>query len=48
MMYPAYDGVVDAGLLPDDHAGVLSHQPTSMEIDSKHPRVELTIKRLDY
>ncbi len=44
---PAYDGLVDAGLLEDDDWKHLRTQPCSMAIDKERPRVELRIERVD-
>lgn len=45
MLKPAYDGIVDSGLLEDDDAEHLTTLPASFEQDSE-PRVELIIKRV--
>lgn len=47
MLKPAYDGLVDAGLIPDDSAAVLTHQPTVFAADPAWPRVEIRIIRAD-
>ena len=39
----AYDGVVDAGLIPDDSSDHLAHQPTRFDVDRDTPRVEITL-----
>lgn len=39
----AYDGIVDAGLIPDDSAEHLTHLPTRFEVDRKCPRVEIIL-----
>lgn len=44
---PAYDGMVDAELIPDDSYEHLTHQPTRFEIDKKYPRVEITVTEGD-
>ena len=41
----AYDGFVDAGLIPDDDSKHLRREEPTFDIDKKHPRVELTITR---
>lgn len=43
----AWDGFVDAGLIPDDRAEVLTHEPTRFEVDRRRPRVEIRITRRD-
>lgn len=45
MLKPAYDGLVDAGLLEDDDAEHLTTLPARFEVDKHHPRVELRIER---
>lgn len=45
MLKAAYDGLVEAGLLADDDALTLAHEPTRFEIDKECPRVEITITR---
>lgn len=47
MLKPAYDGLVEAGLLADDDEETLAHEPTCFDIDRRHPRVELRITRKD-
>ena len=47
MMKPAYDGIVDAGIIPDDSAEHLTHHPTRFDYDSAHPRVEIEMTRSD-
>ena len=42
----AYDGIVDAGLLPDDDSEHMTKMPPKFRIDKKHPRVEITITRI--
>ena len=44
---PAYDGLVDAGLILDDNSKVLSHKPTVFAYDKANPRVVLEIERID-
>lgn len=46
MLKPAYDGLVDAGLLVDDDSDHLRTLTPLFEIDRECPRVELTITRL--
>ncbi len=46
MLKPAYDGLVDAGLLEDDDAAHLTTLGAEFEIDRKTPRVELRIERV--
>lgn len=46
MLKPAYDGLVDAGLLVDDSARHLTTLPATFAVDRQHPRVELRIERL--
>jgi len=42
----AYDGLVDAGLLPDDDYEHMQRERPVFEIDRDHPRVELLVTRL--
>lgn len=42
----AYDGIVDAGLIVDDRAEVLTHDATEFAMDAKRPRVEIVIRRV--
>lgn len=42
---PAYDGLVDAGLLEDDDSEHLTTLPAAFELDREHPRVELLVTR---
>jgi len=42
----AWDGIVDAGLIPDDRAEVLTHEPTRFAVDRRRPRVEIQIVNL--
>lgn len=42
-MKPAYDGLVDAGVIIDDCSDVLTHAPTIFKIDGDCPRVEIII-----
>lgn len=46
MLKPAYDGVVDSGLLEDDDSRHLVTTGASFHIDKKNPRVELRFERL--
>ena len=45
-MKPAFDGIVDAGVLADDSADHLTHLPTEFEVDRQNPRVEIRIERV--
>lgn len=45
MLKPAYDGIVDAGLLEDDDADHLTTLGATFEKDKESPRVELTLER---
>lgn len=38
---PAFDGIVDAGVLADDRG--LSHEPVGVYVDRANPRVEITL-----
>ncbi|MBN2582551.1 MAG: RusA family crossover junction endodeoxyribonuclease [Planctomycetes bacterium] len=40
---PAFDGLVDAGVLADDSG--LTHLPVRIELDANEPRVEICIER---
>jgi len=42
----AYDGIVDAGLLPDDDHTHMQRERPEFGIDCDHPRVELWIGRI--
>lgn len=46
MLKPAYDGIVDAGILVDDDSKHLTTLPPSFDVDRENPRVELTISRV--
>lgn len=46
MLKPAIDGLVDAGLILDDSAEVLSHEPVVFAVDAERPRVELAVSAL--
>lgn len=43
MLKPVFDGMVDAGLLVDDNAGVLTHAATQFKVDPRDPRVEILV-----
>ena len=45
---PAYDGLVDAGLLEDDDAAHLTTLGATFELDKAAPRVELRLERLAF
>jgi len=45
MLKPAYDGLVDAGLLVDDDYEHLKREEPKFLMDRKFPRVELVITR---
>jgi len=45
MLKPAYDGLVESGLLADDDSTHLMTLPARFEIDREHPRVELLVER---
>lgn len=45
MLKAYYDGIVDAGLMPDDNFQVLNHGQPTFSIDRDHPRVEITLVR---
>lgn len=47
MLKPAYDGIVDAGLVRDDDYEHLKREAPTFVIDAEFPRVELVITRLD-
>lgn len=46
MLKPAYDGLVDAGLLVDDDYEHLRREAPEFGIDREAPRVELTVTRI--
>ena len=46
-MKAAYDGIVDAGLIPDDDEKHLTHDPTTFHIDAACPRVEIHLTRME-
>jgi len=43
---PAYDGIVDAGLVEDDDSEHMRKLPPSFRVDRDNPRVVLTVTRL--
>lgn len=45
MLKPAYDGLVDAGLLFDDDSTHLTTLPATFAVDADCPRVTLTVTR---
>lgn len=45
MLKPAYDGIVDAGLLVDDDSEHLTTLPARFAVDREYPRVELLVTR---
>lgn len=45
MLKPAYDGIVDAGLLADDDSEHLTTLPARFLLDRQCPRVELLVTR---
>lgn len=45
MLKPAYDGIVEAGLIVDDDSEHLTTYPAKFKVDPKFPRVEITIER---
>lgn len=47
MMKSAYDGIVDAGLIPDDDHTHLTTLPATFGIDKVNPRVELKFRRVE-
>lgn len=47
MLKPAYDGLVDGGLLVDDDSEHLSTLCCEFGLDKLHPRVELWLERLE-
>ena len=42
----AYDGLVDAGWIPDDRHDVLVHGATEFHVDPGCPRVEIVLRNL--
>ncbi len=47
-MKAAYDGLIDAGVIQDDNADVLTHELTEFEVDRDNPRVEITVTRVEH
>jgi hypothetical protein len=47
MLKPAYDGVVLAGLVPDDDREHLRTAGAEFRVDKKNPRVELIFTRVE-
>ena len=47
MLKPAYDGVVLAGLVPDDDREHLRTIGAEFRVDKKNPRVELVFTRVE-
>jgi crossover junction endodeoxyribonuclease RusA len=47
MMKPAYDGIVEAGLVVDDDSEHLTTLRTLFGIDKDHPRVEMVFTRVE-
>ena len=47
MLKPAYDGIIQAGLLPDDDSKHLQTIGAEFHIDKKTPRVELILNRVE-
>ena len=45
-MKPAYDGLVDAGLIADDSYKHLVHDTTEFKFDKSNPRVEITVSQV--
>lgn len=45
-MKPAYDGLVDAGIIVDDDHKHLIHDTTEFKIDKENPRVEITVSEV--
>ena len=43
---PTWDGIVEAGLIVDDRAEVLTHLPSVFGYDPLRPRVEITVRKL--
>ena len=43
---PYFDGIVDAELLRDDNADVLTHHPSVFYFGNANPRVEITFRNL--
>jgi hypothetical protein len=47
MLKPAYDGVVDSGLIRDDDSRHLTTLGASYSVDKVNPRVELLFERVE-
>jgi hypothetical protein len=47
MLKPAYDGLVDAGIVIDDDFDHLKREAPTFAVDADNPRVELVVTRLD-
>ena len=47
MLKPAYDGIISAGVLPDDDCEHLQTTGADFYIDKKNPRVEIELTRVD-
>lgn len=47
MLKPAYDGLVESGLLADDDSRHLTTLPAIFGVDRENPRVELHLTRLE-
>lgn len=47
MLKPAYDGIVDAGIMVDDDSTHLFTLTPAFHLDKKCPRVELTLTRTE-
>ncbi len=45
MLKSAIDGIIDAGLLPDDDHEHLTPMPPAFKIDKECPRVEIILRR---
>jgi len=45
-MKPAYDGLVDAGIIIDDDYKHLTHEATEFKFDKDNPRVEITVSEV--
>ena len=46
MLKPAYDGLVESGVLADDDSRHLTTLPATFGVDRENPRVELHLTRL--
>ena len=42
----AWDGIKEAGLIEDDCARVLTHEPAEFRVDGDDPRVEIRVRKL--